>query len=133
MVSSKADIVPVPTEPTVVPPVLLDLCSVAFIHRFSSPSWWEHLRKHVSANLSEEQGFDTVVGLKVGVLAAILATSPHHRACQTGEAVVLAPSALVTKKDTTASDGVGHLGRRYMVVKTRRRVTADGGASILVM
>lgn len=116
-----------------VPPVLLDLCSVALVHRFSSPSWWDHLRKHVSANLSEEQGFDTVVGLQVGLLAAISVTNPHRFFWQTGEAVVLAPSALVMKKDAAASDDVGQLGRCYMVVKTRRRVTADGGASILVV
>ncbi|KAL1738036.1 hypothetical protein HDZ31DRAFT_12653, partial [Schizophyllum fasciatum] len=36
-------------EPTVVPPVLLDLCSVAILHRFSSPSWWSHICDHVSA------------------------------------------------------------------------------------
>jgi len=26
-----------------------------------------------------------------------------------------------------------HFGRRYLLVKTRKRVTADGGASILVV
>ncbi|KAF9815552.1 hypothetical protein IEO21_04552 [Rhodonia placenta] len=51
-------------EPTVVPPVLLDLCGVAILHRFSSPSWWEHLAKHVSAQLSED-AFDQVVKLRV--------------------------------------------------------------------
>jgi hypothetical protein len=53
------------TEPTVVPPVLLDLCTVAILHRFSSPSWWEHVAHHVSADVSAEEAFDKVVGLQV--------------------------------------------------------------------
>ncbi|EGO27487.1 hypothetical protein SERLADRAFT_406567 [Serpula lacrymans var. lacrymans S7.9] len=53
-------------EPTVVPPVLLDLCTVAILHRFSSPSWWDHLAKHVSADISAEDAFDKVVKLQVG-------------------------------------------------------------------
>lgn len=52
-------------EPTVVPPVLLDLCTIAILHRFSSPSWWEHLAKHVSADISTEDAFDRVVRLEV--------------------------------------------------------------------
>jgi len=50
-------------EPTVVPPVLLDLCSVAFMHRFSSQCWWDHISKHFSADLSS--AFDEIVRLKV--------------------------------------------------------------------
>ncbi|KAG1755860.1 hypothetical protein EDB19DRAFT_1663375 [Suillus lakei] len=95
-------------QPTVVPPVLLDLCTVAILHRFSSPSWWEHLAKHVSADISAEDAFDRVVKL------------------QTGEAIVLAPSGLGVPK-------LGQFGRRYVLMKTRRRVTRDGGASILVV
>jgi hypothetical protein len=56
-------------EPTVIPPVLLDLCPVVIAHRFSSPAWWDHLRKHVSAKVSEEEGFDAVVRLDVRSLA----------------------------------------------------------------
>jgi hypothetical protein len=54
-----------PTEPTVVPPVLLDLCTVSILHRFSSPSWWDHLAKHVSADISADDAFDRVVKLEV--------------------------------------------------------------------
>jgi len=117
-------------EPTVVPPVLLDLCTVAILHRFSSPSWWEHLAKHVSADISADDAFDRVVRL------------------ETGEAIVLAPSgfgvfpdgpqASVTQgtQRTVASVQIPKLnqfGRRYILMKTRRRVTKDGGASILVV
>jgi len=117
-------------EPTVVPPVLLDLCTIAILHRFSSPSWWEHLAKHVSADISAEDAFDRVVRL------------------ETGEAIVLAPSGFGVFPDgpsTSTSQGtqktavlsqipkLNQFGRRYILMKTRRRITKDGGASILVI
>ncbi|KAH7916101.1 hypothetical protein BJ138DRAFT_685652 [Hygrophoropsis aurantiaca] len=118
-------------EPTVVPPVLLDLCTVAILHRFSSPSWWEHLAKHVSAEISAEDAFDRVVRL------------------QTGEAIVLAPSGYGVFPDgpqppnsvgganrpapSIQTPKLNQFGRRYILMKTRRRVTKDGGASILVV
>jgi len=108
-------------EPTVVPPVLLDLCTVAIMHRFSSPSWWEHVAHHVSADVSAEEAFDKVVRL------------------QTGEAIVLAPSGVGVVQEYTPGvlqptiRKLDQLGRRYMLMKTRKRVTADGGASILVL
>ncbi|KAF8843192.1 hypothetical protein BDN67DRAFT_243117 [Paxillus ammoniavirescens] len=115
-------------EPTVVPPVLLDLCTVSVLHRFSSPSWWDHLSKHVSADISADDAFDRVVKL------------------ETGEAIVLAPSGFGvfpdgptgpqgTPKTGTSSQilKLNQFGRRYILMKTRRRVTKDGGASILVV
>ena len=57
-------------EPTVVPPVLLELCSIAILHRFSSPAWWEHVAKHVSADVDSKDAFDTIVNLQV--LTALL-------------------------------------------------------------
>lgn len=52
-------------EPTVVPPVLIDLCSVTIMHRFSSPTWYNHILKHVCADMGSE-AFDRVVKLNVG-------------------------------------------------------------------
>ena len=106
------------TEPTCVPPVLLDLCGVAIMHRFSSPTWWDHVSKHFSGNFSAGSipAFDRVVNL------------------QTGEAIILAPSAFTTS--LSPSDGAAALqplGRRYFIARTRDRVTKDGGASILVL
>lgn len=46
--------------------MLIDLCSVAVLHRFSSPAWWDAIVKHVSADFSSDDGaFDHVVKLKV--------------------------------------------------------------------
>ncbi|KAF7433195.1 hypothetical protein PC9H_005144 [Pleurotus ostreatus] len=104
-------------EPTAIPPVLLDLCMISIMHRFSSPAWWDHLVKHVSADFSGREAFDKVVTLG------------------TGEALIIAPSALGCFKERGWSDEstVSRLGRRYMIMKTRARVTADGGASLLVI
>ncbi|KAG2339154.1 hypothetical protein BDR05DRAFT_939298 [Suillus weaverae] len=115
-------------EPTVVPPVLLDLCTVAIMHRFSSPAWWDHLARHISADVSVDAAFDTVVKL------------------QTGQAIVLAPSGLGvfpedaeitdpmrTEGDTPTVLKMSQFGRRYIIMKTRARVTKDGGASVLVV
>ncbi|KAF7983973.1 hypothetical protein HWV62_18412 [Athelia sp. TMB] len=110
-------------EPTVIPAVLLDLCTVSILHRFASPSWWDHLTRHVSADFSGEDAFDKVVKL------------------QTGEAMVLAPSGYGVFKDTTydktgkpiVKKSMGQFGRRYLLMKTRQRITADGGASVLVL
>jgi hypothetical protein len=62
---------------------------------------------------------------------------------QTGEAIVLAPSGLgvfpedeSTRSRRTQGGPVlelGHFGRRYILMKTRARVTKDGGASVLVI
>ncbi|KIO19148.1 hypothetical protein M407DRAFT_31200 [Tulasnella calospora MUT 4182] len=102
-------------EPTVIPPALLDLCSITIMHRFSSVGWFEHLAKHVSSDFGSE-AFDSV----------------------TGEAIVLAPGGLgVFNKPRSDSEKperyVTTFGRRYLLLKTRKRVTADGGASILAI
>ncbi|KAI6003483.1 hypothetical protein F5J12DRAFT_838154 [Pisolithus orientalis] len=121
-------------EPTVIPPVLMDLCTVAIMHRFSSPAWWDHLARHVATDVSADQGFETVVKLK------------------TGEALVLAPSGLGVYPDedhcpAEKSDNntekqyakgktplkLGQFGRRFLLMKTRARITKDGGASVLVV
>ena len=65
---------------------------------------------------------------------------------QTGQALILAPSGLfyhtprASKKDKESDKPVAvpephvaHIGRRYIIVKTRKRVTADGGASLLAV
>ncbi|KXN86394.1 hypothetical protein AN958_10256 [Leucoagaricus sp. SymC.cos] len=101
-------------EPTILPPVIIDLCTVIMLHRFQSPAWWEHIVKHVSADFSLGDAFDRVVRL------------------QTGQSVVFAPSGIGKFKiNDTDDEDLGLFGRRYLICKTRKRVTDDGGASIL--
>ncbi|KAI9001331.1 hypothetical protein BD414DRAFT_533084 [Trametes punicea] len=112
-------------EPTAVPPVLIDLCSIAILHRFSSPAWWDAVAKRICIDLSSnEQGFSQVVTLK------------------TGQALVLCPSGLglfaTTRKATSGAllqgaPKLAHFGQRYLLVKTRKRVTLDGGESRMTL
>ena len=119
-------------EPTVIPPVLLDLCTMAIIHRFSSLSWWNHLSNHLAAEF-EPKTFDTVVRLQVGAPAyPILPQQLTRSFLKTGEAIIVAPSSLVMK-GANAMGTLQQLGRRYMLVRMRKRLTADGGKSRLVI
>ncbi|KAI0321868.1 hypothetical protein OF83DRAFT_1080696 [Amylostereum chailletii] len=111
-------------EPTILPPVFLSLCPIVIMHRFSSSSWWEHLSKHVAGDPSGSDIFDKVVQL------------------QTGEALLLAPTGLGLMnipwvvEDTTVkveSPSLVKFGRRFLLLKTRKRVTNDGGVSMLVV
>jgi len=100
-------------EPSTIPSVLLDLCSFAILHRFSSPTWWEHVAKHFSANF-DKPALDQIVTL------------------QNGQAIVLAPLALTTHNDLSKGS-LCPLGRQYWIIKTRRRITKDGGASKMIL
>ncbi|GLB33674.1 putative AAA-like domain containing protein [Lyophyllum shimeji] len=57
------------------------------------------------------------------------------RSCCPASAIVLAPAALGVFG--AAPDGkcraLAQFGRRHLIMKSRRRVTRDGGASILVL
>jgi hypothetical protein len=88
------------------------------MHRFSSPAWWDHVSKHFSGNFTVGSipAFDRVVTL------------------QTGEAIILSPSAFITSPSPLGGTAtLQPLGRRYFVARTRDRVTRDGGGSVLVL
>ena len=53
---------------------------------------------------------------------------------QTGQAILLAPSGLcaATAQSDSSQPPVAQLGRRWLLVQTRRRITEDGGASMLL-
>jgi DNA helicase HerA-like ATPase len=102
-------------EPTI-SPRLIDLCSITIVHRFSSPEWFSVLRKHISiegADSGVDDLFTSILSLK------------------TGEAVVFAPSAVVGR----GGEGMGlvKLNGELLKIKVRRRLTLDGGASVVVM
>ena len=49
-----------------------------------------------------------------------------------GEALLFAPGAILERaSDETYSQGLCRLGAGYMVVKIRKRLTEDGGKSVL--
>ncbi|KAH9173436.1 hypothetical protein EDB89DRAFT_730085 [Lactarius sanguifluus] len=107
-------------EPTVLPSAFIALCSLIILHRFASSAWWEHLKKHIPATMSSDDSFDRVVTLK------------------TGEALVCCPTGVyVGTEPGSGSEGVKikllRFSRNFLVVRTRRRVTADGGVSLMAI
>ena len=123
-------------EPTI-SPKLLELSSMTIVHRFTSPQWLATLRSHLAGASSSIEGeaigkqqqeqeqkqqqdkgrrrdvgsiFETIVNLNVG------------------EALLFSPSAMLSVKN----DGeIDKLGMAYLKVRVRKRMTADGGRSIL--
>jgi hypothetical protein len=99
-------------EPTVLPSALIALCHITILHRFASSTWWEHIKKHIPGTMSS---FDRVVKLK------------------TGEALVCCPTGLYVGGELDSESELLQFDRNFLVVRTRRRVTADGGASLMVV
>lgn len=103
-------------EPTV-SPKLLDLCSMTIVHRFHSPAWYATLKSHIFG-ISQENGEVSNNGTSEGVLAQIMQLG-------TGEALLFAPMAVF-------GANAGHpvrLGQRIVKMKTRMRLSEDGGKS----
>lgn len=99
-------------EPTISPRVL-DLVSMIVIHRFTSPEWFKVLRKHVLMDEQKhdsEEVFSRILNLRVG------------------EALVFAPSALLGR---TYGGVLDRLGSNLLQIKVRKRLTWDGGKSVV--
>lgn len=145
-------------EPTVVPSKFLDLCSIVIAHRFSSPKWLKTLAEHVStANSSQNDLFDKVAPLAISFAYCSLVRRPLTQpafqivSLETGQAVLFAPNGLCARRcaatapaatwyaETEAeqqrctSTSVGILGQGYLVVRSRLRLTLDGGRSLLAV
>ena len=122
------------TQEPMVDPRLLDLASVTVVHRFSSPEWFEMLRRHLSGfrraegDVGEEGKREREAGLYRRIVAL-----------GTGEALVFAPGAWVVGGGSAAwgADAGAPVGRRTddesFMIKVRRRITADGGQSIMCL
>jgi len=112
-------------EPTI-SPALLDLCSVSIVHRFTSPDWLSTLQKHLAAassHLTTSNGtpdsknkigkiFDEIVKLNVG------------------EALLFSPSAML---GLDKKGGLTKLGMEYLKIRVRKRISQDGGKSVLAL
>ena len=83
------------------------------IHRFTSPEWFAVLRRHISIedekNDSKEL-FSRILNLRVG------------------EALLFVPSAILERDDKGTSST---LGSNLLQVQVRKRLTWDGGKSIV--
>lgn len=99
-------------EPTLLPD-LIALCSITVIHRFTSPKWFNAIKDHISVPPGEDyRKMQAIERLK------------------TGTALVYAPTAALGRDERgTLITGVG----KMIEVNIRKRVTSDGGQSLLAV
>ena len=93
---------------------LLDLCSVAIVHRFSSPAWFEAIKNHLggASSLVAEKEEQKMMMKQIVELS-------------TGESFLFSPSSYLCVEKGTALK----LGSGYLRMKTRLRISDDGGRS----
>ena len=104
---------------------LLDLCTLTLVHRFQSPEWLAFLKAHIAA--AGEEPTRELMARIVGL--------------DSGEGLLFATNGMVAvdEGDMTENGGgetktaLEKLGLRYLKVKIRKRVTADGGKSVLAV
>ncbi|KAF2125416.1 hypothetical protein P153DRAFT_434481 [Dothidotthia symphoricarpi CBS 119687] len=98
-------------EPTVSTD-LIALCSVTVIHRFTSPAWYAALKRHINAMDNDRAIMQDIESLR------------------TGEALVYSPNAVLGKnEDGSLIKPTG----RLLKLGIRKRVTVDGGESIMAV
>jgi hypothetical protein len=98
-------------EPTVSTD-LIALCSVTIIHWFTSPTWYNALKRHISA-----MDDDKAIIHQIEVL-------------ETGEALVYSPNAVLGQSE---DDSLVKATGRLLRLNIRKRVTQDGGESIMAV
>lgn len=103
-------------EPTI-SSQLIDLCAIVVIHRFTSPDWYNALKKHISISSNgnntepdNKELFRKILNLR------------------TGQALVFAPTAVLGKHDT--GEWI-KATEELLRVSVRKRVTWDGGHSVV--
>jgi hypothetical protein len=103
-------------EPTVVPASVLSLLSWVICHRFSSPSWTGHLSQHICIKNAEGDRHADVPDWSERVMMLT-----------TGQALLYSPASLFVSRNSNSA----MLASGYAIIKTRGRLTLDGGASLL--
>jgi hypothetical protein len=116
---------------------LLSLCSVTIVHRFTSPAWLRALQGHVAAaalvtessgeatTTIEEEDFMPEVSGKLSLFYRIVNL-------RVGEALLFSPGAVLgTTSESPSSPELSRLGAGYLGIRIRKRLTEDGGKSVL--
>ena len=109
-------------EPTV-SPALLDLSSITIVHRFTSPSWLTVLKSHLAGMSVEGETSKRDIA---GIFKQIVNL-------EAGQALLFSPSAM-TGVDCKADANrmkMQKLGVGYLKIGVRKRLTEDGGRSIM--
>ncbi|KAL1597158.1 hypothetical protein SLS60_008740 [Paraconiothyrium brasiliense] len=98
-------------EPTLLTD-LIALCSVAVIHRFSSPEWFNAIKRHIRIPEADREALmERIEGLS------------------TGTAIVYSANSVLGYDEGRLKKGTGIMTK----VKMRKRITADGGQSVLAV
>lgn len=130
-------------EPTI-SPVLLDLCNVTIIHRFTSPAWFRAIKAHIAGAHRDGPAAEDNPGRDLFRQIVHLGT---------GEALFFCPTALLdvevvdapvvgedNGEDQGAADSLAYMSGKHRVrrmgpghahVRVRRRITVDGGRSMI--
>ena len=120
-------------EPTI-SPHLIDLASVTIVHRFTSPAWMATLKEHLAgATMGTSEDGEQAEGNRKRRAAQIFAKIVTLDA---GEALLFSPATLIDVRASRVSDRTwdsAKLGSRYLKIRVRNRLTADGGRSILAV
>lgn len=146
-------------EPTI-SPVLLDLCSVTIVHRFTSPAWLDMLRGHLAgmsraskilrradelrtANSDGGRNGHTFDAPSTGIRAVELGAHDTEAELLTrvvslrvGEALLFAPTAVIHVEKWPGVKGATEIrrqGQGFLKIRVRNRVTADGGRSVMAL
>ena len=105
---------------------LLELCSMTIVHRFTSPSWLRTLKTHLAGvtpfeDDNQSRNVKEIFGEIVNLEA--------------GEAILFSPSTMLNLTEAGTAEAktlqTKKLGMGYAKIRVRKRVTADGGKSIM--
>ncbi|KAI0161503.1 hypothetical protein GGR57DRAFT_490152 [Xylariaceae sp. FL1272] len=140
------------TQEPSISPKLLDLCSMTIVHRFTSPDWMRVLRSHLAGTSTmaqltrycekrdgeaeaSDEGLLGLNGSKANDSDLALELFSQIVELKTGEALVFAPNAIVDLKQRKVNGEIAiipnRLAHHILRVPIRRRVTKDGGESIM--
>jgi hypothetical protein len=115
---------------------LLDLCSLALVHRFTSPAWFDALRKHLAgAYFTDDATTSSADNDTLGENGKFKKPNGAVKLfqeivqLQVGESLLFGPTAALEIVDGK----VKKLEEKYVIFRTRQRVTKDGGRSQLAV
>lgn len=130
-------------EPTI-SPKLLDLSTMTIVHRFTSPEWFKTLQDHLAGVSMLSNANSTQVDTKRNI-ARIFA---EIVGLQIGESLLFSPAAMLNGIVAVEDAGVNNtrremmpgkevlpekLGTEWVKMRVRKRLTEDGGRSIMAV
>lgn len=133
----------VSTQEPNISPALLDLSSITVIHRFTSPEWLRILKQHLVAATSDlvdqkselsdtGETSSTDEGMEKRNNDNTKKIFSDIVKLRAGEALLFSPSAIVgLERSSTGEIGMKRLGSAYLKARVRKRLTTDGGKSVM--